>query len=69
MISNAQDVVEHFSSALMFGTVGIGGSLNLGQKNQTDPLPKFREAGLADHVWSLEELVGLLDARKIEAAA
>lgn len=28
------------------------------------------EAGLADHVWSLEELVGLLEAEeKIERAA
>lgn len=33
MISNAPDAVADFNSALMFGTAGIGGSLNLGQKN------------------------------------
>ena len=27
------------------------------------------ESGLTDHIWSLKELVGLLDARKTEAAA
>ena len=38
-ISNAQDGATHFNSALMSGTVGIGGGLNLGQKNQTATLP------------------------------
>jgi hypothetical protein len=27
------------------------------------------EAGLADHVWSLEELVGLLDVKSTKVAA
>ena len=36
--------------------------------HQTLRVTPAMEAGLADHVWSLEELVGLLEV-KVEAAA
>src|SRR6266446_8526071 len=36
---------------------------NFCRVHQTLPVTPAMEAGLADHVWSLEELVGLLDER------
>jgi hypothetical protein len=42
---------------------------NFCRVHQTLRVTPAMEAGLSDHIWSLEELVGLLDARKIEAAA
>jgi hypothetical protein len=40
-ICSAQDAVEHSNCPLTFGMVGIGGSLSLGRKNQTETLPKL----------------------------
>jgi hypothetical protein len=38
------------------------GLMVFGYKFQTDPLPiPAMQAGLADHVWEIEELVGLID--------
>jgi hypothetical protein len=36
--------------------------------HQTLQLTPAMEAGLTDHVWSLEELVGLLDRNEAKAA-
>jgi len=42
---------------------------NFYRVHQTLPVTPAMEAGLADHVWSLEELVGLLDERINKAVA
>ncbi|MFZ0734464.1 MAG: hypothetical protein WAM79_19240 [Candidatus Sulfotelmatobacter sp.] len=42
---------------------------NFCRVHQTLRVTPAMEAGIADHVWSLEELVGLLDAKEREAAA
>jgi hypothetical protein len=41
---------------------------NFGRIHKTLRITPAMAAGLSDHVWSLEELVGLLDAKKTEAA-
>ena len=41
---------------------------NFARVHKTLPVTPAMEAGLADHVWSIEEIVGLLD-RRSEAAA
>ena len=42
---------------------------NFCRVHQTLRVTPAMEAGLADHIWSLEELVGLLDAMTSKAAA
>jgi hypothetical protein len=42
---------------------------NFCRVHQTLRVTPAMEAGLTDHVWSLEELVGLLDAKTIAMAA
>jgi IS1 family transposase len=42
---------------------------NFCRVHQTLRVTPAMEAGLTDHVWSLEELVGLLEAKKAQAAA
>jgi hypothetical protein len=42
---------------------------NFCRVHQTLRVTPAMEAGLADHVWSLEELVGLLEQKAIEAVA
>jgi hypothetical protein len=42
---------------------------NFCRVHQTLRLTPAMEAGLTDHVWSLEELVGLLEVKPAEAAA
>jgi len=42
---------------------------NFCRVHQTLRVTPAMEAGLTDHVWSLEELVGLLDQRTVGAAA
>jgi hypothetical protein len=37
--------------------------------HQTLRVTPAMEAGIADHVWSLEELVGLLEQKAVEEAA
>jgi hypothetical protein len=44
-------------------------TISVGRVHQTLRVTPAMESGLTDHIWSLEELVGLLDARKTEAAA
>jgi len=41
----------------------------VGQFHQTLRVTPAMEAGLADHVWSLEELVGLLEQQAAEVVA
>jgi hypothetical protein len=41
----------------------------LNRVHQTLRVTPAMEAGLADHGWSLEELVGLLEQKAAEAAA
>ena len=42
---------------------------NFGRVHQTLRVTPAMEAGIADHVWSLEELVGLLDRHELAATA
>lgn len=42
---------------------------NFCRVHQTLRVTPAMEAGLADHVWSLEELVGLLDRTELTVAA
>ena len=37
---------------------------NFGRVHQTLRVTPAMEAGIADHVWTIEEIVGLLDAPK-----
>jgi hypothetical protein len=41
---------------------------NFCRVHQTLRVTPAMEAGLADHIWSLEELVGLLETRQTKAA-
>ena len=41
---------------------------NFGRVHQTLRVTPAMEAGVADHVWSIEEIVGLLDAADKKAA-
>jgi hypothetical protein len=42
---------------------------NFGRVHQTLRVTRAMEAGLTDHVWSLQELVGLLEQKTSTAAA
>lgn len=42
---------------------------NFGRIHQTLRVTPAMEAGIADHVWTLEEIVGLLDRKTVENAA
>ena len=41
---------------------------NFGRIHQTLRVTPAMEAGISDHVWSIEEIVGLLDAADKKAA-